>query len=152
MHAAKQLLTRGGIVFNPPDARQNLDNSRSVEFFGRERRLATGFAELALMTGAHVVPIAYRFTVRGSFVLEFGSPLNVLGSESTHDERVDSLVGQYANFLRDEWRLHPWNIPWNHLLHYCLSPEVDSGAPSQKADTRRPPEASSGGAQTMSRV
>jgi len=72
MHAAKQLLSRGGIVFNPPDARQNLDNSRPVEFFGRQRQLAAGFAELALKTGAHVVPVAYRFTPRGSFVLDSG--------------------------------------------------------------------------------
>lgn len=147
MHAAKQLLTRGGIVFNPPDARQNLDNSRSVEFFGRQRRLATGFAELALKTGAHVVPIAYRFSLRGSFVLEFGAPFHVPGPQSTHDERVDSLVGQYANFLRDEWRLYPWNIPWNHLLHYCLLPEADPGSLGEKANAPRPSEARSGSAQ-----
>ena len=50
MHAAKLLLNRGGMVFNVPDALQNLDNSRSVEFFGRHRRLAAGFAELAVKT------------------------------------------------------------------------------------------------------
>jgi lauroyl/myristoyl acyltransferase len=128
LHAAKHLLAQGGIVFNPPDARQNLDNSRSVEFFGRQRQLAAGFAELALKTGAHVVPIAYRFSPRGSFVLEFGARFNVPDTQSTQDERIDSLVGQYASFLRDEWRRYPWNIPWNHLLHYCLLPEVDPGA------------------------
>jgi hypothetical protein len=132
MHAAKHLLARGGIVFNPPDARQNLDNSRSVEFFGRQRQLAAGFAELALKTGAHVVPVAYRFTPRGSFVLEFGASFHDLGSQSTHDERVDSLVGQYASFLRGEWRHSPWNVPWNHLLHYCLLPEADPGAPGEQ--------------------
>jgi lauroyl/myristoyl acyltransferase len=99
-----------------------------VEFFGRQRQLAAGFAELALKTGAHVVPIAYRFSPRGSFVLEFGARFNVPDTQSTQDERIDSLVGQYASFLRDEWRRYPWNIPWNHLLHYCLLPEVDPGA------------------------
>jgi hypothetical protein len=133
MHAAKHLLTRGGIVFNPPDARQNLDHSRPVEFFGRERQLAAGFAELALKTEAHVVPVVYRFTPRGTFALEFGAPFDVLGPESTHDERVDSFVAHYANFLRDEWRRYPWNIPWNHLLHYCLLPEAGSGAPGAQA-------------------
>jgi Lauroyl/myristoyl acyltransferase len=133
MHAAKHLLTRGGIVFNPPDARQNLDHSRPVEFFGRQRQLAAGFAELALKTEAHVVPVVYRFTPRGTFALEFGAPFDVLGPESTHDERVDSFVAQYANFLRDEWRRYPWNIPWNHLLHYCLLPEAGSGAPGAQA-------------------
>jgi len=133
LHAAKHRLAQGGIVFNPPDARQNLDHSRPVEFFGRERQLAAGFAELALKTGAHVVPVVYRFTPRGSFALEFGAPLDVPGPPSTHDERVDSLVAQYASFLRDQWRRYPWNIPWNHLLHYCLLPEADPGAPGELA-------------------
>jgi lauroyl/myristoyl acyltransferase len=131
MHAAKHLLARGGIACNLPDARQNLDSSRSVEFFGRPRRIATGFAELALTTGAHVVPIAYRFSPRGFFVLEFGAPFHVLGPQSTHDERVDSLVAQYASFLRDEWRRYPWNVHWNQLRAYCLLPEVDLDAPDE---------------------
>lgn len=137
MHAAKHLLARGGIVFNLPDAFQNLDNSRSVAFFGRQRRLAAGFAELALKTGARVVPIAYRFSPRGSFVLEFGAPFNALGSQSSHDQRVDSLVGQYADFLRAEWRHYSWNIPWHHLRSYCVLPEVDADSLVQKATLRR---------------
>jgi lauroyl/myristoyl acyltransferase len=133
MHAAKQHLNGGGIVLNLPDAFQNLDHSRAVEFFGRQRRIAAGFAELALMTGARVIPIAYRFTARGSFVLEFGAPLHDLGPEATHDERVGSLVGQFADFLRAQWRRYPWNIPWHHLEQYCSLPEADPGTPGEKA-------------------
>ncbi len=91
------------------------------------------------------MPIAYRFSPRGFFVLEFGAPFHVLGPESAHDERVDSLVGQFANFLRDEWRHYPWNIPWDHLRYYCRLPEVDPGALGEKADAPRPSEAISGG-------
>jgi lauroyl/myristoyl acyltransferase len=146
MHAAKHLLSRGGIALNAPDARQNLDNYRSVEFFGRQRRLAAGFAELALKTGAHVIPIAFRFSPRGFFVLEFGAPLHGLGAHSTHDERVDSLVGQYASFLRNEWRRYPWNIRWDHLRYYCQLPEVDPGALGEKAPAPGPSKARSEGA------
>ncbi len=113
---------------------------------GRQRRIAAGFAELALKTGAHVMPIAYRFSPRGFFVLEFGAPFHVLGPQSSHDERVDSLIGQYANFLRDEWRLYPWNIHWEHLRYYCELPEVDPGALGAKVNAPRPSEAISGGA------
>jgi len=152
MHAAKQLLARGGIVFNLPDAFQNLNNARSVEFFGRQRRIATGFAELALMTGANVVPLSYRFSPRGSFVLEFGAPLHDPGPASTHDERVDSLVGRFADFLRAEWRLYPWNVPWHHLEQYCLLPEADSGAPGEKATAPHPSEARSANAREGARA
>jgi lauroyl/myristoyl acyltransferase len=152
MHAAKHLLTRGGIAYNAPDARQNLDNYRLVEFFGRQRRLAAGFAELALKTGAHVMPIAFRFSPRGFFDLEFGPPLHGVGAHSTPDERVDSLVGQYANFLRNEWRRYPWNIRGDHLRYYCLLPEVDPGVLGDKANTPRLSEAgSSGGRERFAR-
>jgi lauroyl/myristoyl acyltransferase len=134
MHAAKRLLARTGMVFNVPDARKNLDNARLVEFFGRERPLATGFAELALKTGAYVMPIAYRFSPRGFFVMEFEAPFHFLGPQSTHDERVDSLVAQYARFLRDEWRHYPWNIQWRQLRSYCSLPEVGPGLLGENAD------------------
>ncbi|HTS22253.1 MAG TPA: hypothetical protein VMN79_10645 [Casimicrobiaceae bacterium] len=125
MHAAKHALARGGIVFNLPDARQNLDNARSVEFFGRQRRIAAGFAELALKTGAHAIPAAFRFSPRGFFVFEFGEPFVVPPQSASHEERVASLVGQYAAFLREEWSRYPWNIDWTHLRHYLLLPKDD---------------------------
>jgi len=143
MHAAKQLLKSGGVVFNLPDAFQNLDHSYPVEFFGRERRIAAGFAELALMTGSNVIPIAYRFTPRGSFVLEFGAPFRTPGPESAHEDRVGALVGQFADFLRLEWQRYPWNIPWHHLVHYCALPEVDSAAASEEIAVGGLPEATS---------
>ena len=123
MHAAKQVLKRGGIVYNVPDARGNLDSARTVELFGRQRQLALGFAELALETGAHVLPIANRFTPRGFFVMEIGQPFAVLGPQATREERIDSLVDQYAHFLRNEWRSYPWNIQWNQLRYYCDLPD-----------------------------
>ena len=122
MHAAKHLLKKGGLVFNLPDALQNLGNSRTVEFFGRQRRLAIGFAELAIETSAQLVPVTYRFTQRGFFVMELRPPLQRLGQERSREERVQSLVDQYADFLRDEWRRYPWNIHWNHLRHYLELP------------------------------
>jgi KDO2-lipid IV(A) lauroyltransferase len=143
MHAAKHLLARGGIACNLPDARQNLDNSRSVEFFGRQRQVATGFAELALATGAHVLPIAYRFSPRGIFTMEFGAPLHVPGPESAHEERVDSLVAQYANFLRDEWRRYPWNVHWGHLRYYCKLPAVGADSLQEQANVISPPDGAS---------
>jgi lauroyl/myristoyl acyltransferase len=115
MHAAKHRLAKGGVVFNVPDAFQNLDSFRVVEFFGRERPIATGFAELALKSEARVMPVAYRLSPRGLFVLEYGAPFERPGPQTSHDERVGALVEQYAEFLRAEWRPYPWDIHWHHL-------------------------------------
>jgi lauroyl/myristoyl acyltransferase len=143
MHAAKHLLARGGIACNLPDARQNLDNSRLVEFFGRQRQLAAGFAELALATGAHVMPIAYRFSPRGTFAMEFAAPFHVPGPESAHEQRVDSLVAQYANFLRDEWRRYPWNVHWGHLRYYCKLPKIGADSLPERGNVSAPSEGAS---------
>jgi lauroyl/myristoyl acyltransferase len=125
---AKRLLSRGGIVYNVPDTRRNLDNARTVEFFGRERQIGLGFAELALETGARLLPIANRFTPRGFFVMEIGEPFADLGPQAPREERIDSLVNQYARFLRNEWRRYPWNIQWNQLRYYCDLPDgADEG-------------------------
>jgi lauroyl/myristoyl acyltransferase len=138
MQAAKLLLRRGGIVYNLPDARENLDNARTVEFFGRERPLATGFAELALRTGAHVIPVAQRFSPRGHFVMEFGPPFSIPPVALGHEQRITALVEQYAEFLRNEWRRYPWNVHWEHLRYYCG--EVDLGAPDDMEEAARAPE------------
>jgi lauroyl/myristoyl acyltransferase len=149
MHEAKRKLAQGGLVVHLPDARENLENARSVEFFGRERRLATAFAELAVRTGADVVPIAYRFSPRGFFVLDVGERFDVPGPESSHDDRIDSLVTQYAEYLRNEWRRYPWNIHWDHLRYYCELPEVGTrklGEKVERVPAPRPAEFSLGAA------
>jgi lauroyl/myristoyl acyltransferase len=133
MHVAKRRLAQGGLVFHLPDARENRDNARSVEFFGRRRLLATSFAELALKTGAHVVPVACRFSPRGFLVVEFGQAFHVAKATLAHEARVDSLVAQYAEFLRNEWRRYPWNIHWDHLRHFCELPVADAGAVGEQA-------------------
>ena len=135
MQAAKLLLARGGIVYNLPDARENLDNARTVEFFGRERPLATGFAELALRTGARVITVTQRFSPRGYFVMEFGPPFSIPPAALSHEQRIGALVGQYAEFLRNEWRRYPWNVHWEHLRYYCG--EVDLGAPGDMEEAVR---------------
>jgi hypothetical protein len=71
-------------------------------------------------------------------VLEFGAPLRTPGPESAHEDRIGSLVGQFADFLRLEWGRYPWNIPWHHLVHYCALPEVDAAARGEKAISPAP--------------
>lgn len=127
MHAAKHQLARGGIVLNAPDALEQLDNSIAVNFLGRQRRIAAGFAELAIRTRASVVPVVYRFSPRGFFLQEFEAPFDDPGPQSTPEARIGALVGQYARFLADEWLRYPWNIQWKQMRHYCEWPETDPG-------------------------
>lgn len=133
MHAAKHQLGRGGIVFNAPDALEQLDNSIAVDFLGRQRRIAAGFAELAIRSSARVVPVAYRFSPRGFFLQEFEAPFDDPGPQSTPEARIRALVGQYARFLAGEWLRYPWNIQWKQMRHYCEWPETDLGATRRTA-------------------
>jgi KDO2-lipid IV(A) lauroyltransferase len=137
MHAAKHRLGKGGIVVNVPDAYQNLESFRMVEFFGRLRPIATGFAELALKSGARVLPIAYRLSTGGLFELEFAAPLEIQAQDVKHDSRVDALVRQYAEFLRAEWRPYPWDLHWHHLDFFSQLPPLHGGAVRTVPNRRR---------------
>jgi lauroyl/myristoyl acyltransferase len=136
MHAAKHLLGKGGVVINVPDAYQNLQSFRMVEFFGRLRPIATGFAELALKSGARAMPIAYRLARSGLFELEFAAPLQLPTPGTNHEACIDALVGQYVDFLRAEWRPYPWDLHWYHLDFFCQLPRVYGRAVRTAANRR----------------
>ena len=144
MHAAKHLLARGGIVFNLPDARQNLDNSRVGGVLRTaaptRHRVRRARAQDRRSRCADRLPIfaarILRPGVRGTLPRARASSRSPTSASS-------SLVGQYADFLRDEWRRYPWNIDWSHLRHFCRLPKFNPDALGENAIA---PRARSGGA------
>ena len=136
LHLAKHRLGKGGVVIFVPDAYQNLESFRMVEFFGRLRPIATGFAELGLKSGARLLPIAYRLSTDGLFTLEFAPPLQASDPMASHEARIDALIAQYAEFLRTEWKPYPWDLHWHHLDFYCQLPLLPAG-PARRVANRR---------------
>jgi lauroyl/myristoyl acyltransferase len=111
---AKRFLQAQGLVCLAADGYNGL-SGLVLPFFGRQRRFASGFAELAVDCGALAIPVLAPVDERGRVELEFLDPLEeevpLPGSGTTaRRPRVESLIRRYARLLEDSWREHPGNI------------------------------------------
>jgi len=125
----KRVLSGGGVVFILPDARDGLSRGITFPFHGRQRNFKTGFAELALETGAPVVPVSAAIDVREREVtLAFLDPLDAGPEDRPRAERIGKLVGQYAEYLRKEWNRYPGTVFIKHMkAHLNTAPRIDRG-------------------------
>ena len=78
---------------------------------GKSRTFRAGFAELALSSGAPVVPISARWEDDGDRVrLLVFPPLDPGGPDASHAERTRSLVELYTRFYDEQCRLYPYSV------------------------------------------
>ncbi len=93
-----------------------------VPFCGRNRTFRTGFAELALMTGATIIPVFVSSTMQERFTIDVLEPLDVGMAVLSHPQRVEWLVRQYAMLLQDQWTNAPTNIKWSPMYGHLHLP------------------------------
>jgi hypothetical protein len=115
----QQLLQQGGVVLISGDGYQG-KLPFLFPFCGRERRFGMGFAELAVRTGACVVPIFYRVTPEGGLTVEFSAPLVATGA---HDEQVAQFVRQYVTLLEQRWLADLGSVRF-YQLEWFLDPSM----------------------------
>ena len=87
-YMARRVLMDGGMLHMVPDGLQG-DSGVLVPFHGRMRRLATGFAELAVSTGAAVVPVIANMDVDGRIHVEFFERLDTGSGDVDRRERIE---------------------------------------------------------------
>jgi len=101
-----------------------------IQIADREYRVKAGFAELALNTGAAVLPVCGRFLEDGRLLYEIHPPLE--SGPATRDAQIQGLLDQYAAFVTDALTRYPaltWKRMWNHLLRPVVgaAPAAPSG-------------------------
>lgn len=98
-------LRKNGLVGVVADGLQG-SGGRERTFLGRRRRFHAGFAELAVRTGAVVVPVVARMTAAGRITIEF---LPALADDPAveREQRIETLLDQYLACLAEEWRHSP---------------------------------------------
>jgi amino acid adenylation domain-containing protein len=99
------ILQRHGVVWTTGDA----FHGRAVltaPFYGRLFPFRGGYAELAVQTGARVLPVFPYLTSDGYVMLDFAPPLEAgAGSVAV---QVEEIVRQYADLLSERW---PQQLP-----------------------------------------
>ena len=126
VQVGQQSLQKGLVVGLVPDG--YLGDSAGVvrSFHGRQRVFFTGFAELALLTGApiHLAQAAMQPGEKVHFRLL--APFDSGGAAMSHTARVDHLMAQYLTQLDHLWRTMPWMIPWQQMEKHLACPIVSS--------------------------
>jgi len=84
--------------------------------------LKPGFAELALLTGAAVLPAFSWFDAAGCIHLTLLPELKPLSSSAAHLTRVEQMIDQYTAFVEDSWRKLPESVSWGALRRYANQP------------------------------
>jgi acyl-CoA synthetase (AMP-forming)/AMP-acid ligase II/lauroyl/myristoyl acyltransferase/acyl carrier protein len=121
LHMAKQTLEKGGILHMAPDGyREN--HGKNVSFYGRNRCFRAGFAELAVMTNADVIPVEVSLDVTGKVQVKFLEPLVVVPGD--HQQQVDSLFNQYIDIFAETWAKNLGNMQWDELAHFLTLPRL----------------------------
>ncbi len=123
MHEAISVLKRGGVVIIAPDGYLG-SSGVSLPFLGRRRDFQAGFAEIALITGADIVPAFVSIKQNGHFDVEFIDMPDVIDDDMKHQEKVIYLIKQYASLLEARWNEKPENISWQQIKRFFYLPLV----------------------------
>ncbi|MBV7339688.1 hypothetical protein KFU94_68050 [Chloroflexi bacterium TSY] len=119
---AKKALAHGGVAHILPDGYRG-SGGLPLPFCQRHHEFRTGFADLALTTGAAVIPAFVSLDLNGHIEIQFSKPLDVGPTTMEQGERVELLIRQYATLLEKHWREEPWLISWQWIEKYLELPE-----------------------------
>lgn len=120
LYQARQVLQKGGIARVVADGELGTSAGVTVPFFGRTRTFRAGFAELATVTGAAVVPASVRMDLDGHLHVTFLPPLQA--PDTDRHSQIESLVTQYIGIIREEWTENLASFIWKHLERFLQLP------------------------------
>jgi lauroyl/myristoyl acyltransferase len=100
---AKQTLNRGGVVRILPDGLRGDAKVMTFDFYSRRREFRPGFADLALMTGAAIIPVSVSMSSKGHFTIVFEPELQSTSESNTHTH-VAQLMAAYVSYVEEQWR------------------------------------------------
>jgi len=118
----QQLLRQGRIVHVSPDVISYKGGTHRLVIGDRVYSMRSGFPELALNTGASVVPVFGRFLEDSRLLTEFLPPLEA--GEGTREQQVEALLNAYAAFVTDVSRRMPEIILWKKMRNHLKWPRV----------------------------
>jgi lauroyl/myristoyl acyltransferase len=115
-------LRQGAIVQLANDVGYEKSGTFPFAIGGRVFQLKPGFAELAINTGAAIVPHYATIAPSGEIINRFFPPLDDTSNPRTRQEQVMELLHLYTAFLEESWRQSPESLRWFVMKHYLNFP------------------------------
>ncbi len=117
----QNLLAQGRIVQVVGDGDTGMSlGFRPMQVAGRPYFLSSGFAELALNTGAVIVPQFTTLLRDGRIHTTFLSPL--VPPSGGREAQVADLLEQYARFMFNSWKAAPESLRWKKMQRHFQKP------------------------------
>lgn len=116
----QKTLQQGGIINFASDWADFHGRPYRVLVGGRLYPIKGGFAEMALNTGATIVPYLRRCLPDGRLQMQFEAPFDVGNGERA--EQVEQLVQKYGAFIQDSFARYPESMKWSDILSHFLRP------------------------------
>jgi amino acid adenylation domain-containing protein len=143
----RRLLEEGKIIQIVPDNTMDTVGHRPLVIGGRRFNIKPGMAEYALLTGAAIVPQFSTRRLDGSVHMTFLPPFVMPPETTAREERIYSILQQYAAFVDFAWRHAPEAINWISIEKLLRKPRVqpDSDAGVEERISSRNPDPPSAG-------
>jgi len=116
----QNLLKEGKIIHFASDTDDTVGRTYQVTIGERIYHLKGGFAEMALNTGAIIIPFHRYCLPDGRVQTEFFQSIEVQGS--SYYEKVEFLVNQYAHFIEQCWKSYPESLSWTRMDRHLKRP------------------------------
>jgi len=117
-------LQEGKIVFFASDTGQTPGDAYPLTIAQRQYWIKPGFAEMALNTGAVVIPLARYCLPDGRMQMEFFPALE--SGDGDHQRQIRKLLTGYAKFIETRLAVHPEAINWRRMNHHLGRPVSQS--------------------------
>jgi len=121
LQVAKLILRNGGLVQIAGDGSYGTSGI-DAELFGRKRFFRKGFAELAALTRAEVVPALVTMRPDGVVKVRFETPFPRSPHKQASRVLVEDLMRHYIELIRRIWREHLGDLKWRQLERFLALP------------------------------
>ena len=118
----KSLLENGKIIQIVPDNTSDTVGDRPLTIAGRRFHVKPGLAEYALLTGAAIVPQYSTRRLDGSIHMAFQPAFEIPPADAHREDRIFSILKQYAAFVNRSWSLAPEAINFSALSKLMRKP------------------------------
>ena len=109
-------LKNGGIVKLVADGDHGNGIRYPYHIAGFRKELFTGFAEIALMTGATTIPLTSHMPNPFHVTIRFDQPFSYPEKTLEHAEQVKFMIDQYADILQQQVVNYPWQVSIKHII------------------------------------
>ena len=113
-------LLEGKVINLASDTNDMQGRTYQTPVAGRVYQIKGGFAELALNTGAKIIPHFRHCLQDGSIQLSFGQQLEP--GSGDRSKQVENLINGYASFIESTWAAHPEAMRWIKIRRHLSRP------------------------------